>query len=84
MPIVFGFRNKKYANQPCLAGSNKILKLQKDEVCGLPMQVSVDQGSATCGPRAKSGPPTHFIRPAACYRSCVFIRPAISLHNHGN
>ena len=44
----------------------------------------LDQGSATCDPRAKSGPPNHFIRPAASFRNCVFIRPATSLRNYDN
>ena len=44
----------------------------------------LSQGSATCSPRAKSGPPTHFIRPAASFRNCVFIRPATSLRNYDN
>ena len=38
----------------------------------------LEQGSATCGPRAKSGPPTHSIRPASSFRNCIFIRPATS------
>ena len=43
---------------------------------------TLDQWSATCSPRAKSGPPTHFIGPMASFRICLFIRPATSLRNY--